>query len=308
MKFRLILSTLLSLTPSAFAAQSVNSQGEAAALLAQQLYCNTFNFLSGDVGIIIGLLVGFAGFLIMILRQLHFTGFIMILGGVCLTALPAFFETTLFGITQMSSSSGMGNQVFDIDDQGFSASNHTVDCSMFDVQLQFIQQSEIAGTPGGTGPGGTFDPTGTGFGAGSGQCEERNGTVGSSVVAGGATLTSCYGPRPAPCTGCSTTHGGVDIAGPAGTPILAYAGGTVTRAGYSSSYGWVVYIDHGNGVETRYGHMQPGLNVSVGQTITAGTQLGGMGSTGNSTGSHLHFEVREGGSTVDPCSVTNVCS
>jgi murein DD-endopeptidase MepM/ murein hydrolase activator NlpD len=95
------------------------------------------------------------------------------------------------------------------------------------------------------------------------------------------------------------THGGIDIAGPLGTPIYAADAGVVVFAGWNGGYGNCVIIDHGNGVETVYGHFyvfypQVGMNVRRGQAI------GKMGSTGNSTGPHLHFEIRRGGVVVDP--------
>ena len=95
------------------------------------------------------------------------------------------------------------------------------------------------------------------------------------------------------------THKGIDIAATRGTPILATASGTVTFAGWSSGYGYLVKIDHGNGVETYYGHCSK-LYVSAGDTVEAGEQIAAVGSTGNSTGNHLHFEIRLDGKQVNP--------
>jgi murein DD-endopeptidase MepM/ murein hydrolase activator NlpD len=96
------------------------------------------------------------------------------------------------------------------------------------------------------------------------------------------------------------THTGLDIAGRHGTPIKAAAGGTVTAAGNSGTgYGIWVKISHGNGVETLYAHCSS-VSVSVGQTVGQGEYIAAMGSTGNSTGSHLHFEVRVNGVSVNP--------
>ena len=94
-------------------------------------------------------------------------------------------------------------------------------------------------------------------------------------------------------------HTGLDIAAPAGTPIRAAAGGTVTFAGYSGGYGYVVKLDNGNGVETYYGHCSK-LYVSTGDKVEAGDVIAAVGSTGNSTGNHLHFEVRVDGTEIDP--------
>lgn len=95
------------------------------------------------------------------------------------------------------------------------------------------------------------------------------------------------------------THKGIDIAATRGTPILATAAGKVTFAGWSSGYGYLVKIDHGNGVETYYGHCSK-LYVSAGDTVEAGEEIAAVGSTGNSTGNHLHFEIRLNGNQVNP--------
>ena len=95
------------------------------------------------------------------------------------------------------------------------------------------------------------------------------------------------------------THKGIDIAATRGTPILATASGTVTFAGWSGGYGYLVKIDHGGGVETYYGHCSK-LYVSAGDTVEAGEQIAAVGSTGNSTGNHLHFEIRLNGKQVNP--------
>lgn len=97
----------------------------------------------------------------------------------------------------------------------------------------------------------------------------------------------------------SSGHTGLDIAAPYGTSIKAAASGTVRFAGYSGGYGYVVKLTHDNGVETYYGHCSK-LYVSAGQKIKAGDVIAAVGSTGNSTGNHLHFEVRVNGSEVNP--------
>ena len=113
----------------------------------------------------------------------------------------------------------------------------------------------------------------------------------------GGYVTSRYGWRTHPIFQTKKLHAGTDIGG--GGPIKAAKAGTVIRAGYNYGWGYYVKIDHGNGLATLYGHMQPNLRVSVGQHVTQGQQIGTMGSTGNSTGVHLHFEVYINGSTVD---------
>jgi murein DD-endopeptidase MepM/ murein hydrolase activator NlpD len=91
----------------------------------------------------------------------------------------------------------------------------------------------------------------------------------------------------------------LDIATPWGTPVMAAANGTVIFAGWQSSYGQIVIIDHGNGITTRYGHLS-GIDVEVGQQIASADILGRVGSTSRSTGPHLHYEVRIKDEPVDP--------
>ena len=110
------------------------------------------------------------------------------------------------------------------------------------------------------------------------------------------TITSRFGNRESIRT---SGHTGLDIAAPYGTPIKAAADGTVTFAGYSGGYGYVVKMDNGNGIETYYAHCSR-LYVSAGDTIEAGDTIAAVGSTGNSTGNHLHFEIRVNGSVINP--------
>ena len=115
--------------------------------------------------------------------------------------------------------------------------------------------------------------------------------------------SSYYGWRPDPFGGSSTVwHTGLDIAGSGN--IVSVADGTVEFAGYNSGYGYYVIVNHGNmnGAQTKtlYAHMVSGLSVSAGQSVSQGQKLGVMGTTGYSTGVHLHFEVIINGSNVDP--------
>ena len=113
-------------------------------------------------------------------------------------------------------------------------------------------------------------------------------------------VSSNFGYRIHPISGTRRLHAGVDIAAPAGTPILAAESGTVIRVqNLSTGYGHNVIVAHGSNISTLYGHMSS-INVSVGQTVSRGQRLGGVGSTGASTGNHLHFEVRVNGSPVSP--------
>jgi len=112
-------------------------------------------------------------------------------------------------------------------------------------------------------------------------------------------ITSGFGYRSDPFTGGGALHAGIDFKGPVGAPIYAAATGTVSFAGRKQGYGNCVEIDHGNGLMTRYAHMSR-FGVTVGQPIEAGNTIGAIGSTGRSTGPHLHFEVRVNGRAVNP--------
>lgn len=112
-------------------------------------------------------------------------------------------------------------------------------------------------------------------------------------------FSSGYGYRSAPTRGASRNHKGIDIPGPVGTPIYATADGAIGRAEWVGGYGKFVEINHGNAVQTRYGHLSA-FNVTSGQRIRKGDIIGYMGSTGRSTGSHLHYEVRIAGEAINP--------
>ena len=108
------------------------------------------------------------------------------------------------------------------------------------------------------------------------------------------TISSRYGTR------WGSVHKGLDIAAPKGTPVKAAAAGTVTQAGWNSGgYGYLVVISHGNGVETYYGH-NSAIAVTKGETVSAGEVISYVGSTGQSTGNHLHFEIRVNGQAQNP--------
>lgn len=114
-------------------------------------------------------------------------------------------------------------------------------------------------------------------------------------------VTSVYGDRVHPISGVNKHHNGIDIAASFGANVLAAASGTVTLAEYYGGYGNCIIIDHGDGCTTLYGHMSQ-LNVSVGATVVQGQVIGLVGSTGNSTGPHIHWEVSYNGSLTDPLS------
>ncbi len=114
-----------------------------------------------------------------------------------------------------------------------------------------------------------------------------------------ATLTSSYGSRIHPVLGSRRNHNGVDLAQPTGTPVYATADGFVSRADYWGSYGNYIQIEHGGEMETRYAHLS-GYAVAAGEQVRKGQLIGYVGSTGRSTGPHLHYEVRIAGDAVDP--------
>lgn len=112
-------------------------------------------------------------------------------------------------------------------------------------------------------------------------------------------ITSGFGYRRDPFNGRGAMHAGIDFKGALGSPIFAAAEGRVTFAGWKSGYGQAIEITHANGMMTRYAHLSR-IDVTLGQRVAAGGTIGGLGSTGRSTGPHLHFEVRINGSAVNP--------
>jgi len=114
-----------------------------------------------------------------------------------------------------------------------------------------------------------------------------------------ASFTSGFGARSDPFQGRTAMHGGIDLAGPVGTEIYATADGVVGRSAWAGGYGNLVELDHGKGIQTRYGHLSKSL-VTAGQRVKRGDLIARMGSTGRSTGSHLHYEVRIDGKAVNP--------
>lgn len=112
-------------------------------------------------------------------------------------------------------------------------------------------------------------------------------------------LSSSYGYRSDPFNGHAAFHAGLDFPGRHGQPILAAASGRIAYVGQRQGYGNVVEVDHGHGLMTRYAHLS-GFSARTGQDVTRGTPIGRMGSTGRSTGTHLHFEVRVNGAPINP--------
>ena len=132
-----------------------------------------------------------------------------------------------------------------------------------------------------------------------GSTLSANVSIPSRMPLEGSNLTSSYGMRTHPVLGGRRRHKGVDLAAPKGTPIFATADGIVGRAEWFSSYGLYVEIAHGANLETRYAHMSR-LAVAPGERVRKGEIIGYVGSTGRSTGPHLHYEVRIDGIAVNP--------
>lgn len=124
-------------------------------------------------------------------------------------------------------------------------------------------------------------------------------SIPSTMPAEGMNLSSGFGYRRDPFTGAGAMHSGLDFKGAHNSPVRAAAAGQVSAVGRQSGYGNTVEVDHGYGIVTRYAHLA-GFTARVGQAVTAGQQIGRMGSTGRSTGTHLHFEVRVNGNAVNP--------
>ena len=128
--------------------------------------------------------------------------------------------------------------------------------------------------------------------------------VPSLMPLSGSRMSSGYGMRDHPVLGRRANHAGIDLAAPTGTPVYATADGRVERASRWSSYGNIVMIEHGGAMETRYAHLS-GFAVSEGDKVRKGQLIGYVGSTGRSTGPHLHYEVRVNGQAVNPVPYMN---
>lgn len=114
-----------------------------------------------------------------------------------------------------------------------------------------------------------------------------------------ASLTSRFGMRSHPISGGYRMHSGIDLAAPAGSPVIAPAEGVVSFANWRGGYGLLVVIEHGGGLQTRFAHLSR-LMVSPGQRVAQGHPVGLVGSSGRATGPHLHYELRSNGRAVDP--------
>ena len=165
------------------------------------------------------------------------------------------------------------------------AANATIDKLVAELEAQRAAEAAAAAAAagGGSGGGGSANASGSFM----------------WPVASYVYVSSRFGLRVHPITGQKKSHTGIDIASNQGTAVYASDGGSVTLAGWNGGYGNCIMIDHGNGYVTLYDHLSS-ISVSVGQTVSQGTTIGAVGSTGNSTGPHLHFEVLKNGTRIDP--------
>lgn len=164
-----------------------------------------------------------------------------------------------------------------------------------------VPPSTQAPANGGDSSGGSNNGN-SGNGSNSGNSGGNNVNVGSSwiIPCSYSSISSPFGLRESPTAGASTYHQGVDLRAPAGTPIYASRGGTVTVATYGSAAGYYVTINHGDGFSSIYMHMTS-YTVSAGQSVSQGQLIGYVGKTGVATGNHLHFGIALNGAYVNPC-------
>jgi murein DD-endopeptidase MepM/ murein hydrolase activator NlpD len=175
------------------------------------------------------------------------------------------------------------------------------------LQAYYEQQRAAAEQAAAQNNGSTDDPAGSdgdasnnGGGDTSGGGSTAPPAYSSSYVwPCGGSITSEFGWRTHPIWGDSRFHAGVDIGASSGTPVACAGNGTVISAGWNGGYGNCVIVDIGNGLSAVYAHLSA-INVSAGETVSAGQTVGAVGSTGDSTGSHLHYEVRLYGSPISP--------
>ncbi|MBV1689356.1 M23 family metallopeptidase [Novosphingobium sp. G106] len=130
------------------------------------------------------------------------------------------------------------------------------------------------------------------------------GTMPASMPVAAYGITSGFGMRQHPILGVWRSHAGLDLAASYGSPIVATSDGMVSTAGWQGGYGLLVTLDHGGGLQTRYGHMSR-LNVEPGQQVRKGSVIGYVGSSGLATGPHLHYEIRLNGQPINPTTHLN---
>jgi murein DD-endopeptidase MepM/ murein hydrolase activator NlpD len=170
---------------------------------------------------------------------------------------------------------------------------------MVDIQLDLMQVQARMAEIAGMAPSGPAASAGAFSAMLQSTMEPQSSPAAAMQWPVAGTVTSAFGERKNPMGAGEDFHPGLDIAANEGAPIAAAAAGRVIGAGRDGGYGNLIVIDNGNGVTTRYGHCSQ-IFARVGDTVAAGQTIGAVGSTGHSTGPHLHFEVRVNDNPVDP--------
>jgi len=170
------------------------------------------------------------------------------------------------------------------------------------VDVDFGKEEDIGGPLVGLDPEAVFDERVRELEEALGQLETLKQSARDYPIfnpAPGQSVSSSFGVRRDPFLRRPAMHSGIDFRGRTGTPIQATGAGKVVRAGWAGGYGRLVEINHGNGWTTRYAHMSR-IDVKIGETVSTGDLIGAIGSTGRSTGPHLHYEIRKNGKATDP--------
>jgi hypothetical protein len=311
MKPKLLILWLAALPALAWAQMTVdNDDMESASVgLSKQLLCEVVAVGSGNIALLAGLLVALYGLWAMVRHAALKRGFILIISGALLTALPSLVISSLGGVATWLQNSGLSayGDLLDVPEIVAKANN----CAAIPVDFSGYKNlpswtnafNDPTGDP-------SVNPTTMNMGANTGGTMDPNavtGQPGCTQLVDGGGPGSPFGPRTSvPTTNgrrSSSNHKGVDITcqhrdGPA---IHAAAGGTVTYSGGRGGYGNSVIIDHGGGKVTTYNHMSMiDPKARLGSTVGGNDVIGYCGHTGNVTGPHLHFELKVNGVFKDP--------
>ncbi len=279
--------------------------------LSAQLTCQLVTVFQSNIGLMAGLALAVWGLWILLRTGNIKSAIVLIISGALLTALPTLVTSFFSGMSGFLTQVGIS--VGDITNSMNYAVKNAGSCDSIQVDYSnYDPNSSQYWQPGGGSqlgaPGGlSGSNSGAVFGSKpvdvSSIPAADNGASASgctSLVKGGGTPRSGYGPRVHPVTGQKgKMHWGVDIAAPTGREILAAGAGTVAYAGWAGGAGNMVQIDHGNGTRTNYFHMSS-IGTSVNKQVAQGDTIGFIGTTGMSTGPHLHFEVIKDGTKVNP--------
>lgn len=297
----------LSLAATAWAEEG-DGYASASEGMSKQLLCGVITVGSGNIALFAGLLLALYGLWAMVRHAALKSGLIFIVCGALLTALPSLILSGLGGLSTFLNQTGISNS--NAIDYIQEATNAVGNCSSIAVDFSAYGNAP-AWWQGFNNPEGVSNPTVNPSGrykssVGTMDPNAQQGTSGCTDLVEGGQPGSPFGPRQAVMTQTgrysSSAHKGLDVRCGArrGAPTHAAAGGTVTEAYVSSSYGKRVVIDSG-GKRTTYNHFDSfGPNVRAGGSVSANDVVGYCGATGNVTGPHLHFEVLQDGQFVDP--------